>query len=111
MKKAIAVIISALATVLVANAELNEVRGITVEFKHSNEVGDRWGFHIHNTNPFEVSVDIERWDSYDSENGKHAYEARVVDTRSIQLKPNETYIWKISVLSYLRYKAYAKSSQ
>lgn len=116
MKKVIAVIISVLATVLVANAELNEVRGITVEYKEDKVAGKyRWGFYFCNTNPFEVYVDAElRRYCHSDGNGKEVYEDQIVEFRSLLLKPNETYIWEPPYefySAYIRYKAYTKSSQ
>lgn len=111
MKKVIAVVISVLATVLVANAELNEVRGITVENKAPKR---GYIFHFCNTNPFEVYVDAElRCYKYLDENNKDVYEDHIVEFRSFLLKPNETYIWNSLLLyaGYVRYKAYTKSSQ
>lgn len=69
----------------------------------------RWGFEFHNANSISVSVDIEL---YEHRNGE-----QLRDTKTIVLKPNETYVFKQENNGafkgpkapenyYIKYKAY-----
>lgn len=106
-----------------AFAQLQEVRGIetrlveyignsySLEGVLVDENIPMYGFELHNTNSITVSVDIELY--YKSSDGD-----KLVTTKSVTLKPGETYIFKQEKLwtfikkegrinnYYIRYKAY-----
>lgn len=121
MKKIIAVL-----TILMCFASANafaqeEVRGIEtrkVAYALSGSNKDYynrdvywwwWGFEFHNANSISVSVDIELYEQYNGE--------KLRDTKTIILKPNETYVFKQENNDafhgksapenyYIKYKAY-----
>lgn len=58
---------------------------------HSSWYNTYYGFEFHNLNSIRVSVDIElyvrnKYDNYEPD--------KLIDTKSIVLKPNETYVYK-----------------
>lgn len=121
MKKIMAVLTVLICFASVSAFAQEEVRGIETR-KVAYELYDthkdyynretkwwRWGFEFHNANSISVSVDIELYEHWNGE--------QLRDTKTIVLKPNETYVFKQENNAafqgpkapenyYIKYKAY-----
>lgn len=76
-----------------------ETRRVTYEgpmYQHYDDwYNTYYGFEFHNLNSISVSVDIEIYlKSYETDNRGVPIPDKLIDTKTIVLKPNETYVYK-----------------
>ena len=105
MKK-MCMLIFALMSTVVGFAQLSEVKGVETKlviydgpqygaaYGYGYKYSTKWfGFSFYNMNSISVSVEAELYQEYDG---------KMVATKSFNLKPNETYIWKHENRDYFK---------
>lgn len=90
----------ALMSTVVGFSQLSEVKGVETKLdvydgKQYDYNETKWfGYSFYNMNGFRVSVEAELYMVYIKSKNTYVLDAILIDTKTFNLKPYETYIWK-----------------